>query len=119
MKKKLRTRIISGFMCGIIAVGMLAFNSAFTSEAVNVTRGGKGVYATMSLTRLSNGKVKNGRYHSHKYGFPQLGSFACSSKRVYWGVTNVSYNMTLGGMIMVYADKDGAYRYSFDFYNYM
>lgn len=110
---------ISKILCALLVVSSMMIGVGVKSDAANVTRNAGSNYltATMSLTRLSNGTIKNGQYYSH-YRHWSLGSWAVGSKKVFWNSPNYSYNMTLDGMVMIYAAEGGAYREAITFNNY-
>lgn len=117
MKKRV-SKQISKVICAVSLIGVLCLGNSISSEAVNVTKSNSRVSGTMSLTRnTSAGTISNGKYVSHKY-LPVVGSFACSSKKVSWQKTNKIYKLTLSGVVMIYADKDGAYRETFVLENF-
>lgn len=102
----------------VVLASVLFLSYAIPAEAVNVTKSNSQVSGTVSLTRnTSAGTISNGKYVSHRY-LPTVGSFACSSKVVGWQTTNKVYKLTLSGVVMIAADKDGAYRETFVLYNY-
>lgn len=117
MRRKYNFKKITQMLCCLVVTGVVTVCSVINVEAVNVKRGSERYNATMSLTRLSGGKVSNGKYHSHVW--KGAGSFALGSKKVTWRVKNKSYNMTLDGMVIIYpGESGGGYRQATTFENY-